>query len=135
MQKRMLLVLVVVTVTLGCAYGVPAQAQTPRSPLLYGLSSFILPGLGQLLQDEPEKAVIHFGVALAIPLAGTLAALASPFPQIVGAVTGVAALGWAFASGLDAYHLAKSYNEANGFSGVDDTNATAHAVIPWPAPV
>jgi len=134
MQKQMLLI-VVVTVALGWTYSAQAQTQTPRSALLYGFSSFIVPGLGQLLQQEPEKAMIHFGIALAIPLAGTLAAIASPFPDVVLAVTGVAALGWAFVSGLDAYRLAKTYNEDNGFSALDETSATAHAVSPWPVPV
>lgn len=93
-----------------------AQSDEARSPMLYGLGSFVIPGLGQLLQAEPQKALIHFGVAIAIPVVGTLAAIASPVPELVGAITGLASLGWAVLSSIDAYRLAQQYNDANGYS-------------------
>jgi len=85
-----------------------------RSPLLYGLSSFLIPGLGQLLQDEDQKAAIHFGVALLIPIAGAIASWVSPVPDLVLAITGVGSVSWAFLSAVDAYRLAKDFNAALG---------------------
>lgn len=100
-----------------------AQSEAERSPILYGVGSFFIPGLGQLLQEEPEKAAIHFIVALGIPVAGWLAALASPVSDLVTFATGLASLGWGVLSGIDAYRLAQQHNDNNGFSQLENTFA------------
>ncbi len=100
-----------------------AQSEEERSPVLYGIGSFFIPGLGQLLQAEPEKAAIHFLVGLGIPVAGWLASLASPVSELVNLATWVASLGWGILSGIDAYRLAQQFNEDNGFSQLDNAFA------------
>ena len=91
---------------------------SPRNPFLCGVASFIIPGLGQLLNNEPNKALNHFLIAIAIPVVGYYAALASPTPGLVIGATAVAQLGWAFYSAMDAYHVAQRFNEEHGFASL-----------------
>lgn len=92
-----------------------AQAGQRREPLLYGLASFFVPGLGQALQGELQTGLMHFGVGVAIPILGTYLAVASPAPALIWAGVGVAQLGWAVYSGFHSYDLAVAYNEQHGF--------------------
>jgi energy-converting hydrogenase Eha subunit E len=83
--------------------------------VVYGLASFLIPGLGQYLNGEPDKALVHFLVAVAIPTVGYYMAFIALNP-FLAYVTPLAQLGWSIYSALDAYNVAKGYNEAHGFS-------------------
>jgi len=63
----------VLVLVLGAVSLVPlvgTAQEGPRDPLIHGLASFLVPGLGQYLNGEPDKALVHFLVAVAIPTAG-----------------------------------------------------------------
>ncbi len=111
---RVVLVAILVAGVLA-AGGVPAMAQQPRDPLLYGLASFFVPGLGQALQGDLRTGLVHFGVAVAIPIAGGYLALVSPAPAFVWAGVGLAQLGWTLNSAFHSYNMAVEYNRQHGF--------------------
>ncbi len=115
-MRKAILVAVLVAGLLG-ATGLLALGEEPqeREPLLYGLGSFFIPGLGQALQGEFQTGLLHFGVAVAIPTVGRFLAVASPSPALIWAGVGVANLGWAVYSGFHSYELAVEHNEQHGF--------------------
>lgn len=77
-------------------------------PLLYGLASFILPGLGQYLNGEPGKALAHLLIAVAIPLICDLITYYSfPFYYPRYRICTLVYVGWAAYSAIDAYQTAK----------------------------
>jgi hypothetical protein len=79
-----------------------------------GIASFIVPGLGQLLNDQIDKAILHFGVDVAILGLGFYGAYYLPFGYyLVPALH----LGWALYSGYDAYSVAKDMGFTIGFTG------------------
>ena len=118
-MKKTLVVLVVVGGLLaGMAAGASAQ---PTETWIPGLASLLIPGLGQLLNDEVNKAILHFGVDVAINVAGYYAAVFLPLGYYGYPVWGLAHLGWALFSAYDAYDVAK----AQGFSlGLTDDGLT-----------
>jgi len=80
-----------------------ASAQTNQA-LIPGLGSFVLPGLGQLLNDQMDKALIHFGVSVAI---WTLGFYSSIYLPPMAFATPAIGLAWHVFSGFDAYNTAK----------------------------
>ncbi|MEA3239463.1 MAG: hypothetical protein U9Q94_06765 [Candidatus Bipolaricaulota bacterium] len=104
---------VVVTLLVGllAVMAVSSFAQTaPRTDAwVPGLASFIIPGLGQLLNDQMDKAIIHFGVAVGISVGGSLISSALLYNGFWYGYSVVAAayLVWSAYSGLDAYNVAK----------------------------
>ena len=100
-------VLVIGIVALSMLFGsIAASAQDEWVP---ALGSFVLPGLGQLINDQVDKAITHFIIDLGIWGAGiTVAYLVPP----VAIALPIVALGWRIYSGLDAYNVAKD----QGFS-------------------
>jgi uncharacterized membrane protein len=88
----------------------------PREPLLYGLASFVLPGLGQYLNEEPGKALSHFLIAVAIPVGCYYVHYTLPYYYPLYPVCGLLSLGWAAYSAIDAYETAKRFNEMHGFA-------------------
>ncbi len=107
--------LVIVLGALTLLSPIAVAQEGPRDPLVYGLASFLIPGLGQYLNGEPDKALMHFLVAVAIPTVGYYMAVITLNP-FLAYVTPLAQLGWSIYSALDAYNVAKEYNEAHGFS-------------------
>jgi hypothetical protein len=105
MQKAVMvlcLTMGLLLVSLGAsAQNGPSQAWIP------GLASLVLPGLGQLLNDQMDKALVHFGVDVGILVIGYYATTLLPlgFPGFV--VLPLAHLAWAVYSGYDAYTVAK----------------------------
>ncbi|MCD5415686.1 hypothetical protein LR032_01035 [Candidatus Bipolaricaulota bacterium] len=79
-----------------------------------GFPAFLIPGLGQLLNDEVEKAIIHFGIGMAIPVAGMFIVPILPWElwTVGHAAVALASIGFRVYSGLDAYKVAKD----TGFS-------------------
>ena len=112
MMIRLAVVMVGVLLVAGFAFAQDAAA--PRDPMLMGVASFVVPGLGQFLQGDVNKAVTHFVVAVAISTAGFYLAWITPAP--VYPLVGLATLGWAFYSAMDSYQMAVQYNQEHGFS-------------------
>ena len=98
---------------------VVSAAQTQNEAWIPGLASFILPGLGQLLNNQPDKAVVHFGVDVAILVGGGyIATLLSPYYWYSGySIVGLAHLAWSLYSAYDAYTVAKEKGFTLGFTG------------------
>lgn len=102
--------------------GVLAQDEAPEcrlngDPLLFGVSSFVLPGLGQFFVGQDGKALLHFVVAVGLPttfvLVGSTIAVASPqlgFTLMLAAP--LAYLGWSVFSAIDAHDTSKQYCQA-----------------------
>ncbi len=119
MRKRIALV-IFLALFVGGLTPIFAQAQVlgqgRRDPVIYGLASFIVPGLGQYLNGEPDKALVHFLVALAIPVVGYTVAFYAPYGYPIYYLVPLLQLGWAAYSALDAYETAERYNREHGFS-------------------
>ena len=81
--------------------------------LIPGVASFVLPGLGQLLNDETDKAILHFVVGVGIGAVG----YGVGWYILPGAWYLVPALyfGWSLYSAYDAYSVAKEQNFRLGF--------------------
>ncbi len=109
-MRKAVVVVVVALSLLFVALGAMAQDNDAWIP---GLASFVLPGLGQLLNDEVDKAIIHFGVDVAIIAAGYYLGLIVPFVGFY-AIPALH-LGWALFSGFDAYNVAKDTGFSIGF--------------------
>lgn len=89
-----------------------AQPAQPNEVWIPGLASFLIPGLGQLMNGQTDKAVLHFGVDVAIVVGGYyLASMTynpySLFPNRGFALLGLAHLAWSLYSEYDAYTVAK----------------------------
>ncbi|HDJ30195.1 MAG TPA: hypothetical protein ENF29_03990 [Candidatus Acetothermia bacterium] len=95
------------------------MAQSQTEAWVPGFASFLIPGLGQLLLDEPDKAILHFGVDVAILVGGGyVASIMSPYYWYSGySLVGLAHLAWSLYSGYDAYTTAKEKGFTLGFSG------------------
>ena len=94
--------------------GVAASAAS-RDAWIPAVASFVIPGLGQLLNDQVDKAILHFVVDVGINALGyyltwsTLGWYSAP-------IWGLAHLGWALYSGYDAYTVAKEHGFSIGFT-------------------
>jgi hypothetical protein len=117
MVKRILAVLLIgmILLTLLPTAGMARVRVSPRNPLLYGLASFILPGVGQFLNDEPDKALVHFVVAVALPTVVTIVGHFFPW-HLQHALLGLLSLGWHTYSAIDAYRTADRFNARHGFA-------------------
>jgi hypothetical protein len=91
------------------AVGTSAQENDAWIP---GIASFVIPGLGQVLNDQLNRGIIHFGVDVAIWALGFYGA--TFLPPLVYA-TPALHLGWAIYSGFDAYKVAKAQGFTIGF--------------------
>ena len=106
-------VLVVGVVALGVLFaGVAVAAQDEWVP---GFASFVLPGLGQLLNDQIDRAIIHFAVDVGIVTLGSYAAALLPLGAVAFYAVPALHLGWAIYSGFDAYNVAKDQGFSIGF--------------------
>jgi hypothetical protein len=77
-----------------------------------GLASFVLPGLGQVLNDQMDKAILHFGVDIAIVAVGWYVGGLMPYAYYAIPALHLA---WAIYSGFDAYNVAKDRGFSIGF--------------------
>jgi len=107
-MKKMVVVAILAMVVL-VSIGAAAQESEAWIP---GIASFLIPGLGQILNDQIERGIIHFGVDVVIWALGFYGA--SFLPPLVYA-TPALHLGWAIYSGLDAYRVAKDRGFSIGF--------------------
>jgi len=100
-MKNMVVVFGVILGILGAAVGASAQSSDAWIP---GLASFVLPGLGQVLNDDIDKAILHFGVDVGILALGWYIGVLVPYGYFAIPALHLA---WAIYSGLDAYNVAK----------------------------
>ena len=110
-MSRVFIVMVVLAGLVGVmAVSGFAQASRPSDAWVPGLASFLIPGLGQLINDQMDKAIIHFGVAVGISVGGSLISTALLYNGGFWygySIVGLAYLAWSVYSGLDAYNVAK----------------------------
>jgi len=96
-----LLMLIVGVLLVG--FGAMGEEPSP-TPLIRGVASFVLPGLGQYLNGEYDKALTHFLVIVLVdlgtPYVGNL------LPYYPDWVTGALHTLWALYSAVDAYQTA-----------------------------
>ena len=114
-MKRMLVLgaLVVSLLVAGVSASAASEAWIP------GLASFLLPGPGQLLNDDSDKAVTHFAVgvgimALNMSIGWWLPYGTTYFAPVLITLSAVN-LAWRIYSGWDAYKVAKSEGFTIGF--------------------
>ncbi len=119
MKYALVGVLVIVIASMLSMSVFAAQTQNNNEAWIPGLASFLLPGLGQLLNDQPDKAIVHFGVDVAILVGGGyIASMLSPYYWYSGySIVGLAHLAWSLYSGYDAYTVAKEKGFSLGFTG------------------
>jgi hypothetical protein len=107
MVKRLVAAMVVVGLLATVGVGVSAANREAWIP---GIASFALPGLGQVLNDDIDKAIVHFVVAVAIDAAWVYGPIFAP--GFWAYIYAPLSLGWRIYSGYDAYTVAKE----QGFS-------------------
>lgn len=103
-MRGLVVLLCVGVILLVSAVGAVAQTNDAWIP---GLASLALPGLGQFINDQVDKAILHFGVAVALDVGAYYVAALLPFSYYSYPLVGLVHLGWAVYSGLDAYDVAK----------------------------
>lgn len=101
------LVVLVLLVGLGLASGVTAfgQQEPSLTPLIRGMASFVLPGFGQYLNGEYDKALTHFLVMVVLDVGTWYVANLLPYYPAYLITGGVHTL-WALYSAVDAYQTA-----------------------------
>jgi len=111
MRKCVLILLMVAILLVGIV--VTGNAQENTDVWIPGIASFCIPGFGQLLNDEMGKAVLHFGVDVALWVGGVYLVALLPSPGYYSySLIGLAHVVWSLYSGYDAYTVAKE----RGFS-------------------
>ncbi len=95
------------------------EAEAPKcrvkgDPLLIGAASFFIPGLGQFMNGEDGKGLMHLIVAVALPTAVLVSAFfvstfAPPLAALLYLTSPVIYLSWAVYSAIDAYNVAAQY--------------------------
>jgi len=103
-MKKHVVVAMVLLGLIAVTFGATAQSNEPWIP---GIASLVLPGLGQFLNDEMDKALIHLGVAVAIDVGMYYAVSLFRFGFYTYPLIGLAHLGWGLFSAYDAYTVAQ----------------------------
>jgi hypothetical protein len=100
--KKIAVVVCVLVGMMAVSFGTLAASSDAWIP---GLASFVLPGLGQLLNDQMDKAVLHFAVGVGIGALG----YGISWYVLPGAwyLVPAAYFAWSIYSGYDAYTVAK----------------------------
>lgn len=94
--------------------GSAPKCRVKTDPILVGAASFLIPGLGQFLNGEDGKGVLHLTVGLALPVllqvGAVLVSTVSPFTAMVLALASpLMYLAWGVHSALDAYNVHVTY--------------------------
>ena len=103
-MDRGIIVAVVLLVLVALSTGTAAQTNDAWIP---GIASFVVPGVGQLLNNQMDKAILHFGVMVAINVGTYYTASFFRYSYYRYSLIGLLHLGWAVYSGMDAYNVAK----------------------------
>jgi len=110
MKKTLVVLLIVGGLLVAMAAGASAQDEE-AGPFIPAILSLIIPGWGQLINGEVNKAILHFALDVANwTIWSLLSSFPSPIP--IGYLSGVAALGLRVYSAYDAYTVA----DERGFS-------------------
>jgi uncharacterized membrane protein HdeD (DUF308 family) len=105
MKTRVGVVVCVIVGLLALTFGATAQTNQAWIP---GVASLALPGLGQFLNNEVDKAFWHLGVAIALDVGAYYLVTLLPFTGFYSyPLIGLVHLAWGVYSGLDAYNVAK----------------------------
>jgi len=114
-KKAMVVLVIAVGVLVGMTLSAGAQ---PTDAWIPGLASFLIPGIGQFLNEEIQKGIVHLIVGTTIPVAGgaVVAALPSVYRPAGIAMVGIATLAYRLHSGYDAYTVAKETGFSIGLS-------------------
>jgi len=112
-MRKTVVTLLVLTGLLVLAVGATGKDNDAWLP---GLASFALPGLGQLINDQADKAFLHFGIMVGIDLGAYYLVRLLPYSYYSYPLIGLAHLGWALYSAYDAYSVAKEQNFTIGFT-------------------
>jgi len=104
-EVRMKKVLVLGCVVVGMMLVSFSSMAATSDAWIPGLASFVLPGLGQLLNDDMDKAILHFAVGVGISALGW----GIGWYVLPGAwyLTPTLYFAWSLYSGYDAYKVAK----------------------------
>jgi len=116
----MVLIILLLSAVFCVGFAEQANAQQKRDPFINGIASFIIPGAGQFLNGERDKALTHFVVGIALSV-GYIICPPYIYPVCVTAVF-VARMGWGAYSAVDAYDSALRLNEEQGLSFYLDRN-------------
>ncbi len=108
-MRKVMILACAAALLLVTTFGASAQSNDAVIP---GLASFVVPGLGQLLNDQMDRAIVHFGVSIAIWTLGFYGAYYLP---PLAFATPALGLVWHIYSGLDAYNVAKDQGFQLGF--------------------
>ena len=111
-MRKFMIALCVGVLLLVTTFGASAQNNDAWIP---GLASFVLPGFGQFLNDQIDKAILHFGIAVALDVGAYYVATLLPFSYYTYPLVGLVHLVWGAYSGLDAYRVAKDQGFRIGF--------------------
>jgi TM2 domain-containing membrane protein YozV len=111
-MRKVMVLGVAVVVLLVSTLGASAQTTDAWIP---GLASFVIPGVGQFINDQVDKAILHFVVAVGLDVGVYYLAALLPFGYYSYPLVGLAHLGWALYSGFDAYNVAKDQGFQIGF--------------------
>ena len=104
-MRKLIVTLCVGVILLVGTVGAVAQTNDAWIP---GLASFVLPGLGQFINGQTDKAILHLGIAIAVDVGAYYATTILPISYLYSApLIGLVHLGWATYSGLDAHGVAK----------------------------
>ena len=87
-------------------------AASAQDAWLPGLASLVVPGAGQFLNDQVDKAILHLGIAIALDVGAYYISGLLPFGYLSGYTVGLAHLAWGLYSAYDAYTVA----EEQGFT-------------------
>lgn len=115
MKKAIVASLIVASLLVVMTISVNAQEKNTEA-WIPGIASFLIPGLGQLLNDELDKAIVHFVVDIAIIAGGWYVAALLPYGWYGYSAVGLAHLAWSLYSGYDAYTVAKETGFSIGLS-------------------
>ena len=109
--------LVLISSLLIASLGTNKLVAEELSPVVPSIASFILPGSGQLLNDEPNKALTHFVVIVGIDTATYMFARTTrPFNWTSYRLGTALHLAWSGYSAYDAYQVASGRQQRGIFN-------------------
>ncbi len=95
--------LLLVFALIAAGFSSTSRAQEDLSPIVPAIASFVIPGSGQLVNDQPNKALAHFVVGVGVSSVYYLPfVIGTPTWRVVSALQ----LAWHGYSSYDAYQVA-----------------------------
>jgi len=112
---------------LAAGFSSTARAREDLSPIVPAIASFVIPGSGQLVNDQPNKALAHFVVGVGVSSVYYL-----PFNPIWRVLPALQ-LAWHGYSSYDAYQVASGRKGSifDASIGFEDTDYSRDRQIAW----